>query len=354
MDLAARRLRAAEALAATEADRLLVTSLVNVRWLTGFTGSNAVATLRTDGTAVLLTDGRYRDQAQAECPGVEVLVGRDLEGMAAGTAADARWAVETHEMTVDTHRQFVAYLSQEPIPAGRLIETLRVVKDAGEVELLRQACEISVAALTATWDGPLVGRTEREVARGLERRMVDLGADGVAFDTICAAGENSALPHHQPTDRELRRGDLLKIDFGALVAGYHADCTRTVVLGSATDWQRETHAAVLQAQSLGVSMLRTDVTPAEIDAAVRADLDAGGWGEHFTTGLGHGVGLQIHEDPFFGPHQSGRLTDRTVVTMEPGIYLVGRGGVRIEDTVCVTPNGPEVLTPAPASLLEIG
>lgn len=354
MDHAARRQRAAEALAATEADRLLVTSLVNVRWLTGFTGSNAAATLTTDGTAVLLTDGRYRDQAEAECPGVEVLVGRDLEGMAAGTAADARWAVETHEMTVDAHRSFVAYLTQEPVASGRLIETLRVVKDEDEVALLRRACEISVAALTAVWEGPLVGRTEREVARDLERRMVDLGADTIAFDTICAAGENSAIPHHHPTDRELRRGDLLKIDFGALVEGYHADCTRTVVLGPAAGWQREVHGAVLQAQSLGVSMLRPGVSPAEIDAAVRADLDAGGWAEHFTTGLGHGVGLQIHEDPFFGPHQTGRLTDRTVVTMEPGIYLVGRGGVRIEDTVCVTPNGPDVLTPAPTSLLEIG
>lgn len=353
-DRGSRRTRAAEALRELDADRLLVTDLVNVRYLSGFTGSNGAVVLAADGSSALVTDGRYRDQAAAECPGLEIHVAPTLLGPAAALAPGERWAVETHVLTLDQHEVLVEELDHPPVSARRLVEGLREVKDAGEVELLRQACAISVEALRRTWDGPLVGRTERDVAVGLERLMVDLGAEAPGFDTICAAGENSAIPHHSPTDRVLADGDLLKIDFGARVDGYHADCTRTVVLGRAADWQREIHEAVRQAQALGVDGLRVGRTPAEIDAAVRGDLDASGWLDQFTTGLGHGVGLRIHEDPFFGPTRTGRLVDRTVLTMEPGVYLVGRGGVRIEDTVCVTPGDPEVLTPAPTDLLEIG
>ncbi|MDF1705586.1 MAG: Xaa-Pro peptidase family protein [Aeromicrobium sp.] len=353
-DRGSRRDRAVAALRELGADRLLVTDLVNVRYLSGFTGSNGAVVLSADGAASLVTDGRYRDQAAVQSPDFDVHVAPSLLGPAAALAPAERWAVETHVLTVEQHDVLVEQLDHEPVPSGRLVEGLREVKDAGEVELLRQACAISVEALEQTWAGPLVGRTEREVAIRLERLMVDLGAEAAAFDTICAAGENSAIPHHSPTDRVLAAGDLLKIDFGARVGGYHADCTRTVVLGRAAGWQREIHAAVRQAQALGVDGLRVDATPAQIDAAVRADLDASGWLDRFTTGLGHGVGLQIHEDPFFGPARTGRLVHRTVLTMEPGVYLVGRGGVRIEDTVCVTPGHPEVLTPAPTDLLEIG
>ena len=353
-DRGSRRERAAEALRELDVDRLLVSDLVNVRYLSGFTGSNGAVVLSSDGAAALVTDGRYRDQAAAECPGLEIHVAPTLLGPAAALAPAERWAVETHVLTVDQHVTLVEELDQPPVAAGMLVERLREVKDAAEVQLLRRACAISVEALELTFAGPLVGRTEREVAVALERLMVDLGAEAPAFDTICAAGENSAIPHHSPTDRVLADGDLLKIDFGARVSGYHADCTRTVVLGRAADWQREIHAAVRQAQALGVDGLREGATPAQVDAAVRADLDASGWLDQFTTGLGHGVGLRIHEDPFFGPTRTGRLVDRTVLTMEPGVYLVGRGGVRIEDTVCVTPGDPEVLTPAPTDLLEIG
>ena len=353
-DRGSRRERAAEALRELDVDRLLVSDLVNVRYLSGFTGSNGAVVLSSDGAAALVTDGRYRDQAAAECPGLEIHVAPTLLGPAAALAPAERWAVETHVLTVDQHVTLVEELDHPPVAAGMLVERLREVKDAAEVQLLRRACAISVEALELTFAGPLVGRTEREVAVALERLMVDLGAEAPAFDTICAAGENSAIPHHSPTDRVLADGDLLKIDFGARVSGYHADCTRTVVLGRAADWQREIHAAVRQAQALGVDGLREGATPAQVDAAVRADLDASGWLDQFTTGLGHGVGLRIHEDPFFGPTRTGRLVDRTVLTMEPGVYLVGRGGVRIEDTVCVTPGDPEVLTPAPTDLLEIG
>jgi Xaa-Pro aminopeptidase len=198
------------------------------------------------------------------------------------------------------------------------------------------------------------GRTERAVARDLEWKMLERGAEALAFETILASGPNSAIPHHRPTDRTIQPGDLVKIDFGARVDGYHADCTRTVVLGRADDWQREVYAAVRESQSAGLDQLRHGVDVSAADAAARASLDASGWLEAFTTGLGHGVGLQIHEDPFVAGSHTGKLTSRTVLTMEPGIYVPGRGGVRIEDTVLVTAGAPEVLTTMTKDLLEIG
>ena len=349
--LAARREAVAARLRERDVDHLLVTTLVNVRYLSGFTGSNGALVLEADGSGTFLTDGRYRDQAADEVPGVEHVITRDLIG-AAITVPMGRWAVETHTLSVDAFER-LAHL--ESVSADRVVETAREVKDEHEVDALRRACAISVQALGGLLEGPLVGRTETDVARDLEWRMLTLGAEAIAFETILAAGENSAVPHHHPTDRVIQRGDLLKIDFGARVDGYHADCTRTFVVGSATDWQREIHAAVQEAQSAGVEALVADAGVASIDALVRGSLDSSGWLERFTTDLGHGVGLQIHEDPFFGAQHAGRLAPRTTLTMEPGIYLPGRGGVRIEDTVLVTSQGqrPDVLTEFTTELLEI-
>jgi len=334
---------------------MYVSDLVNVRYLTGFTGSNGALLVPTHGDPVFLTDGRYRDQAAEQLAAagleLEVVVTRDLIGVAAGRAP-ADLVAETHLIDVDSWEKL-----GRPEPSGRLIERLREVKDDAEVDALRRACEISVQALEALLAGPLLGRTEREVARDLEWRMLELGAEDKAFDTILAAGENSAIPHHEPADRELRRGDLLKIDFGARVDGYHADCTRTVVLGPAADWQREIHAAVKASQAAGLDRLRPGVPVADANTAARGSLEESGWIDAFTTGLGHGVGLQIHEDPFIGSAHPGRLASRTVLTMEPGIYLPGRGGVRIEDTVLVTDpdhgGEPDVLTETTKELLEI-
>ncbi|SKB09976.1 M24 family metallopeptidase [Aeromicrobium choanae] len=335
---------------------MYVSDLVNVRYLTGFTGSNGACLVRADGEAVFLTDGRYRDQSAAELAAagnddIEIVVTRDLLGVAAGRAP-ADLVAETHLLDVDSWQQL-----DRPERSGRLVERLRETKDDTEIAALRRACEISCQALEALVAGPLVGRTEREVARDLEWRMLELGAEDKAFETILAAGEHSAIPHHDPTDRELRRGDLLKIDFGARVDGYHADCTRTFVLGPAQDWQREIHAAVRESQAAGLDRLRDGVPVADANTAARGSLEASGWLDAFTTGLGHGVGLQIHEDPFIASSHTGRLASRTVLTMEPGIYLPGRGGVRIEDTVLVTDpdhgGEPDVLTDTTKELLEI-
>jgi len=352
---AGRRDRLTDLLGERGLDGVVITTLVNVRYLTGFTGSNGALVVPREGAPVFLTDGRYRDQAADELPDVEHQIGRDLLGAAADRVAGGTWALETHTLNVDAHLRLSELAPDTTfVPADRIVESLRVVKDEVEVEALRRACDISTRALEMLIEGPLVGRTERAVARDLENRMLDLGAEAIGFETILAAGENSAIPHHSPTDRVLDAGDLVKIDFGARVDGHHADCTRTFVLGRPDDWQREIHAAVRESQAAGLAELREGTAIADSYAAATASLEASGWLHAFTTGLGHGVGLEIHEDPFIGPSQTGKLASRTVLTMEPGIYVPGRGGVRIEDTVLVTTGAPEVLTTMTKDLLEIG
>lgn len=355
MSASARRDRLTAVLAERGLDGIYISTLVNVRYLTGFTGSNGALLVPRDGDPVFLTDGRYRDQAAEQLPDVAHEIGRDLLAGAAAHMPAGTWATETHTFSVDSHARLSELVPNVTIaPSGRLVESLREVKDEVEVEALRSACDISTRALEWLVEQPLEGRTERAVARDLENRMLELGAEAIAFDTILAAGDNSAIPHHSPTDRVIADGDFVKIDFGARVDGYHADCTRTFVLGKADDWQREIHAAVRESQAAGVELLREGVAVADSYAAATSALDSSGWLHAFTTGLGHGVGLEIHEDPFIGPSQTGKLTSRTVLTMEPGIYVPGRGGVRIEDTVLVTPGAPEVLTTMTKDLLEIG
>lgn len=352
---ALRRERLGSALHELGVEALLVTTLVNVRYLTGFTGSNGAVLVGGSGGATFFTDGRYRDQAADELPDLEHVITRDLIGEMARRADVADLGIESHTLSVDLHQRLRELLPSATITGtDRVVEKLREVKDAEEIDALTRACDISTRALVDLLDGRLVGRTEREVARDLENRMLDLGAEAIAFETILAAGENTAIPHHHPTDRILTPGDLLKIDFGARVDGYHADCTRTVVLGRADDWQREVHSAVRASQQAGLDVLCDGVDVAAADAAARGSLEASGWLDAFTTGLGHGVGLQIHEDPFIAASHAGKLTRRTVLTMEPGIYVPGRGGVRIEDTVLVTAGAPEVLTTMTKDLLEIG
>ncbi len=347
-------------LAADDADAALVTRLVNVRYLTGFSGSNA-ALLVTASGEVLATDGRYTAQAAAEAPGVEVVVDRDCApALVARAARDAvrRLAYEAHDVTVEQHAALAAVDGAPALVAlGRAVEALRTVKDDQEIDLLREACAIGDRALSETLSRVAPGLTEREVAHRLEATMVELGADGTAFDTIVASGPHSAIPHHQPTHREIQRGDLLKIDFGARYRGYHADCTRTVVVGTEPEqWQAEIYAVVREAQRAGRRALTVGADVRDVDAAAREVVVAAGYGEAFPHGLGHGVGLEIHEAPMMGYRATGRLQARTPVTVEPGVYLPGRGGVRIEDTLVVgtQPHGaPELLTTTPKDLLVL-
>jgi len=340
---------------------MLVTDLNNVRYLSGFTGSNAALLVFADGEdAVLATDGRYRTQAAQQAPDVEVAIeracGRYLAGRAAAGNA-RRVGFESHVVTVDGYDALAAAAgSAELIRASHTVEALREVKDAGEVALLRLACEAADAALTALIErgGLRPGRTEREVGRELEALMLDHGADGVSFETIVAAGAHSAIPHHRPTDAVLASGDFVKIDFGALVGGYHSDMTRTFVLGKAGKaeaWQVEIYELVSTAQRAGREALAAGASLADVDAAARRVIVDAGHGGHFGHGLGHGVGLQIHEAPGINATAAGTLRAGSVVTVEPGVYLPDRGGVRIEDTLVVPSEGaPELLTRFPKEL----
>jgi Xaa-Pro aminopeptidase len=346
---------------------MLVTDLNNVRYLSGFSGSNgALLVFADDRGAVLATDGRYRTQAAEQAPDLEIAIERAVGRYLAGHAADAgvsQLGFESNVVTVDGFDALTNEASErngktELVRAAGTVEALREIKDAGEVALLRLACEAADAALTdlIAGDGLRPGRTELEVGRELEVLMLDHGADGVSFETIVASGANSAIPHHRPTEAVLAAGDFVKIDFGALVGGYHSDMTRTFVLGKAADWQLEIYQLVSDAQRAGRVALEAGAGLAQVDAAARKVIVEAGHGAHFGHGLGHGVGLQIHEAPGINATAAGTLRAGSVVTVEPGVYLPDRGGVRIEDTLVVADTGqalghsPELLTRFPKEL----
>src|SRR5450759_1483132 len=352
-----RRDRVRAALAGLDADAVLVTRLVNVYYLTGFTGSNGALLILAGGGACLATDGRYRTQSAAQAPDVDRVIDRAVAGALAKRAVLAgvgRLAFEAHDVTVEQHGLLLA--AAEPaslVSLGRVVEELRMVKDDVEVALLRAACAIADRALADVLPHIAPGRTERAVAAELEARMRVYGGDGAAFETICAAGPNSAVPHHRPTDRVIAAGDFVTLDFGARLAGYHSDMTRTGVVGRAADWQRDIYPLVAAAQVAGRAALAVGADVQAVDAAARDMIVTAGYGEQFPHGLGHGVGLEIHEAPTLGTTATGVLAASVPVTVEPGVYLPGRGGVRIEDTLVVRPNGPELLTTAPRELREL-
>lgn len=334
-------------------DALVVSDLVNVRYLTGFTGSNAALLIATDAADDRIsTDGRYLTQVAAQSGDVELIVARSgapaLVSHAAGAGA-VRIGFESDAITVDAHRTLAAAVADAPaslVGVSGLVQQLREVKDDDEVALLRRACTIGDLALSQIIGQGVIraGSTEREVARALEWEMYRLGADAIAFETIVAAGPNSAIPHHRPTQTVLADGDFVKIDFGAVVNGYHSDMTRTFVLRRAAEWQREIYALVHEAQAAGRAALHPGADVRGVDAAARSVIDAAGHGDDYVHGLGHGVGLEIHEAPGIGKLATGTLPCGAAVTVEPGVYLPGRGGVRIEDTLVVTDGTPDLLT----------
>lgn len=355
-DYGSRRAALRRALAVRDLDAILVTNLVNIRYLTGFTGSNAALLVHAADTreaeerTVICTDGRYLTQIREQVPDLRAEIARASAAHLVETAdgrSTSALAFESHVVTVD---QFTAWSSLRPDtrfdPVPGLVEELRMVKDVAEVELLRSACAVADAALAEllAQGGLRPGRTEKEVGRELEALMFDHGADGISFETIVAAGANSAIPHHRPTEAVLRSGDFVKLDFGAQVGGYHSDMTRTYVLERVADWQRELYALVEQSQAAGRHALRPGTEVSAVDAAARRVIEDAGYGELFLHGLGHGVGLEIHEAPGIGKLGTGTLLDGAAVTVEPGVYFSGRGGVRIEDTLVVREQQPELLT----------
>ena len=349
-----RRRALGDQLPALGLDAALVTTVLNVRYLTGFTGSAATALVRSDGSAVVATDGRYEVQVADECPDVEAVItmsGRRELADRALRAGAIRLGFEDLEMSVAAFRDLPHAASWEPL--GTTLTALRMPKDTVELDALRRACQATDQALEATLSRIAPGVTERQVARWIDDELRER-SEGPGFDTIVASGPNGAIPHHQPSDRPVQRGDLVTIDFGARVDGYHADMTRTVLVGARPEeWQAEMYAAVLEAQAAGVAALNSRAVAAEVDGAAREVLIKAGFGEQFVHGLGHGVGLQIHEAPYLGSTSTDKLAPSVPVTVEPGVYVPGRGGVRIEDTVVVHSGRVESLTTTTRELLSV-
>jgi Xaa-Pro aminopeptidase len=340
---------------------LLVSQLTNVRYLSGFTGSAGLL-LIVDGTAVLITDGRYEEQAvaQVEASGaqVEVVIGRTqaeqrtlLSGRAEGVE---RLGLEADHVTWADQRRYAEWLPDvELLPTAGMVEALRAVKDAAELARIEAACAIADAALAEVVAHLEHGPTEIAFGLALDGAMRERGADDVSFETIVASGPNGSKPHHRPGDRAIGTGDLVVIDFGALVDGYHSDMTRTIAVGglAALDaTQRRMLEVVTEAQAAGVAAVHAGASTRAVDTACRDVITEAGWGEAFVHGTGHGVGLDIHEDPRVSWAADATLADGHVVTVEPGVYLPGHGGVRIEDTVVVTEAGCRTLTRAPKAL----
>lgn len=351
-------LRAALASHDPALDALLVTDLDNVRYLAGFTGSNGAVLVAADPAHdAIATDGRYLTQVAEQSSDLPAVIERDVAKALLTRAGEAGIGTVGFEAVALSYADHARLTGTGPalVPTTRAVEALREVKDEGEIALLRRACAISDEALAALVAEGAVrpGATESQVARRLENLMYEFGAEAVAFETIVAAGANSAIPHHRPTGTVLAAGDFVKIDFGARYRGYHADETRTFVLGEPAAWQREIYDVVRAAQTAGRAALVPGRDVRDIDAAARAVIEAAGYGEQFLHGLGHGVGVQIHEAPTLGKLGSGTLSDGAVVTVEPGVYLPGRGGVRIEDTLVVRADGPELLTRTTKDLIAL-
>jgi len=341
-----RRSSLGEGLATLEVDALIVTRLPNVRYLTGFTGSNGQAVVAADGSAVFLTDGRYDEQSSHEVPDLPRTA--YTEGYprplvdACRTLGATRAAFERRGLTYAGWERLSELADGlELVAADDPVERLRRAKDGEEVELIGRAQGFADQAFEkVVLNGGLrAGVTERVLARELEDAMLDAGADDRAFESIVAFGELAAEPHHHLTDRELVRGDMVKLDFGAVSGGYHSDMTRTVAFGQPDPRLRELRDLVAEAQRAGVEAVRPGASSVEVDAAARSVIAAAGHGDAFPHGLGHGVGLEIHEDPFLRWDTGEELVVGMVVTIEPGVYIPGLGGVRIEDMVEVTADG---------------
>lgn len=345
MDHAARRARLAARLPDLEAEAFLVTRLPNVRFLTGFTGSNGQLILTGDG-GLFLTDGRYTEQSGHEVPDLlRATYSGEFGPAFAKAVADlsvGRVAFESAGVTYKTYTKLAASGS-DLVPTSEEVERLRWVKDPEELESLEAAQAIADDAFDLITGKLAEGMTEREVAFELDTAMRRAGAEAVAFDTIVAFGEDAAEPHHSPGTRQLQRGDVVKLDFGAVVAGYHSDMTRTVAFGETDPRLREIYEVVRMAQQTGVDAIRPDMTGAEVDRVAREIIRGAGYGEHYSHSLGHGVGLEVHEGPTLRVDSQDVVPEGTVVTVEPGIYVGGLGGVRIEDMVTVTAEGGRVI-----------
>lgn len=349
--------RAADLLANREVDALLVTGPVNVRWLTGFTGSSGIVVIGAGGLRAFLTDFRYLTQSAEQLdegwdrrivPDLQAAIPDLLDGVESLGFDDAAVTVKEHARIDELVGEGV-----ELVPCGGLVEGLRAIKDEDERVRLRAAAILADAALEEVLGRGLVGRTERDVGLDLEFTMRRMGAEAVSFPPIIAAGAHGALPHASPRDVEIPAGTLVVVDWGAQLDGYASDCTRTYATGDLDPRDREIYDLVLEAQVAALAAVKPGPTGKEVDAVARAIIDGAGHAEHFGHGLGHGVGMEVHEGPRLSKLGTVALQPGHVVTVEPGVYVPGAVGVRIEDLVIVTDDGHEVLSGLPKDLTTV-
>jgi Xaa-Pro aminopeptidase len=356
MDVARRSARLRERFDDARCEALVVTNMVNIRYLTGFTGSAAVLVVAPD-ELVLVTDGRYRDQAgdQLAAAGVAArvemaqTVAARQEILAAAVTGIRRLGLEAAHVSWSAQRRYAEdwFPAAELVPTEGLVEDLRQHKDEGELSRLAAAAAVADAALAAVRHRLGERPTEAEFALELDTEVRRRGGDGASFETIVAGGPNGARPHARPGSRPIVEGDLVVVDFGALVEGYHSDMTRTTMVGEPSPTQRRMLEVVAASQAAGVTSVAHGVESRTVDAACRSVIEEAGWLEAFLHGTGHGVGLDIHEEPRVASTSTAILEAGHVVTVEPGVYLAEHGGVRIEDTVVVTASGTSLLTHAP-------
>jgi Xaa-Pro aminopeptidase len=347
--------RLAKLVADRELDQLFVSDLVDVRYLTGFTGSNGACLVGAD-ELIFFTDFRYTERAAHE-------VGPEWERPQAERelipqivqCMSGRVGFEDAHLSVRQLARLEAAADEEVelVPAGDLVEQLRAVKEPEELERIAAASELADDVYRWAIERGLAGRTERDVARACEARLRELGAEP-SFPPIVAAGTNGALPHAEPGDREIGAGELVVFDMGALLDGYCSDCTRTYATGEIDDEAREVYDLVLRAQAAALDAIRAGASGKEIDAVPREMIAEAGHGDHFGHGTGHGVGLEVHEGPRLATTSEDDLVENNVVTVEPGVYLPGRFGVRIEDLVVVTTDGHRNLSGLPKGLQIVG
>ena len=346
--------RLAELVAERELDQLFVSDLTNVRYLTGFSGTNGACLVGRE-QLIFFTDFRYTERAKNEVgpewerPEAERELVPQIVGRMSG-----RVGFEDAKLSVRQLARLEAAAGDgiDLVPAGDLVEQLRIVKDAEELERIAAAAELTDAVYRWAIERGLAGRTERDVARACEARLRELGAEP-SFPPIVAAGENGALPHAEPRDREIGEGELVVFDMGALLDGYCSDCTRTFATGEPEDEDREVYELVQRTQVAALEAVRPGAEGKEVDAVAREMISEAGHGDHFGHGLGHGVGLEVHEGPRLSTTSEDELREGNVVTVEPGVYLPGRLGVRIEDLVVVTADGYRNLSGLPKDLLVV-
>jgi Xaa-Pro aminopeptidase/Xaa-Pro dipeptidase len=343
-------------MAAGGIDSLFVTDLATIRWLTGFSGSSA-RLLLAGGSAVLFTDFRYQEQVRSETSGIETVILKERVGVILSSGSwplGACMAMQADHITWDEMQQLsVALGNREFLAVSSFFDEFRELKHLAEIEKMRHAVEISETVLEEVIAMISPDVTEIDIASEISYRHRNLGAEKDSFDPIVAGGIRSAMPHARPTASKLEPGTLIVIDMGCVVEGYASDQTRTVALGNIPEEARRVYRTVQQAQQLGLDAARAGMTARELDAEVRSFIALEGYGEAFGHGLGHGVGIEVHEAPRVGTASIGTLHEGMVFTIEPGIYLAGRFGVRIEDMVLLGPGGAEPFQQFTKELIEL-